>query len=260
MKLFKLGIGVLSAAMMLSTATPAFAASASVYVVNHYQGTGSFFPNQKFSYNKNGLMSKSTQTGSVDDYYNGKYTETYTYKKNKITKTVSKNAYGLRTVTPIYKGGKLKTLKWTGKGFDNSKGTVKYTYSGNVISKAYTSYTDSQVKQSYSTEYTYENGLLIKEGETSYNYDSKGYLSYRNPVYIGDTSDAITLRNTYNSKGLLKATYIKSFENNNVTPSKKPILKVTYKKIKVSKSMVKKIKAQQKWILRNIRDDSIYNI
>lgn len=68
------------------------------------------------------------------------------------------------------------------------------------------------------------------------------------PVYLGDETDAAYLRNKYNSKALLTASYIKKFKYDK-TRLKDPVLKVTYKKVK----------AQQQWIIRNIRDESIYN-
>ena len=62
MRFVKLGMGVLTASMLLSTATPVVAApKTSVYVVTHYKGDGNFFPDKTVTYDKSGLIHQIKQ-------------------------------------------------------------------------------------------------------------------------------------------------------------------------------------------------------
>lgn len=129
MKFMKVGMGVLSAAMMLSMATPVGvkAKKTSVYVVSRYKGDESFFPNQTITYNKDGLIRKIKQTGdpNTDEVYDSSGTDIFTYKKNKISKVVIKEDSRIEVDTPVYKGKKLNSLKFTSKSPDTTiKGEV----------------------------------------------------------------------------------------------------------------------------------------
>ncbi len=256
----KVGMGLLSVTTIFSGITPIMAATTNVYVVDHYKGddTEIYFPNETITYNKNGLISKMKLKAIYEpdeireDYtYNFNTTSLFTYKKNKLSKLSVKDVISTETYKPVYKGGLLKTLKITSQYSDStSHSTRKYTYSKGRIATV------------NGEQYTYKNGLLVDLGDdiNKYGYDSKGYLSYRSHILVGEAYDDVYFKNTYNKKGLLVSTRISKYENSDEAVPSKPVLKVTYKKIKVSKSMVKKVNAQQNWILRNVRDDSIYNI
>lgn len=266
MKFMTLGMGVLTASMIFTAVTPVAAASKqTVYLVDHYKGDESFFPNLTVSYTKSGLISTIKQKSASDGdvYYNTNYSKTFTYKNNRIGKIVYKSPYQTETETPVYTGTKLNKLKWVQKKDGvTTKGVVTYIYSGkNIVkSKSVYSQTGSKEKQVANNTYSYKNSLLTKSGDFSYKYDNKGYLAYKSPVYLGDESDGAYFKNTYNKQGLLTKTYIKKFDYYRGNPIKTPVLTVTYKKVKVSTSLVKRIKSQQKWILRNVQDDSIYNV
>ena len=84
-------------------------------------------------------------------------------------------------------------------------------------------------------------------------------MSYKDPIALGeDVEIGVYFKNSY-ANGLLKSTKVSKYETFSSVPPKAPVLTVTYKKVKVNASLAKKVKAQQAWILRNIRDDSIYN-
>lgn len=261
----KVGMAVLSAVMMLSSTMSALAASTSVYVVTRCKSDGLNFPKQTITYNKTGLLKKITKKASSDNYpYEDNYVTSFYYKNNRISKKVEKSSDSKAISTPYYEGDKLNSLTY--KRDDNgpySNETYYYYYSGNNIIqyKTVDVIEDGRELTSMSSILQYKNGLLIKYLDRSYAYDSKGYLSYKDSFDLaGDGYDGAYLKNVYDSKGLLKAVYVKKYEHKKRKPSKKPFVKFTYKKIKVSRSVVKKVKAQQKWILRNIGDASIYNI
>ena len=276
MKFMTLGMGVLSAAMIFTTVAPVHAATTTMYLVDHYKGDRTYFPNQKLSYNKNGLISLIKQIGDKNDFsseYADTYNESFTYKNNRIKQIKFKSKYMKQTNTPHYKGSKLNklTIVRINNPEEKTKMTTTYTYKGAhfYTSKLVSTSSDSKEKKTYKEKYTYTNGLLTyKERNGSspydfynyaYDYGHKGYLTYKNPVILGeDTEAGVYFKNTY-ANGLLKSTKVSKYKSFMAISPKAPVLTVTYKKVKVNASLAKKVKAQQAWILRNIRDDSIYN-
>ncbi|MGM9952646.1 MAG: hypothetical protein ACI32Q_04575 [Intestinibaculum porci] len=70
--------------MIFTTVAPVHAATKTMYLVDHYKGDKTFFPDQKITYNKNGLISTIKQTGEKDNYfgyYSDTYNKTFIYKK-----------------------------------------------------------------------------------------------------------------------------------------------------------------------------------
>lgn len=263
MKFMTLGMGVLSAAMIFTTIAPVHAATKTMYLVDHYKGDRSNFPDEKITYNKNGLIATIKETGDegTDAAYNVSYVQNLTYKNNRIIKSFIKATENVTKVaTPTYKGSKLNKLTYIYKGYGvTTKGTVTYKYKGrNIVKRTEISKdSDSKKAEKEVEKNTYKNGLLVKSGYFTFKYDAKGNIIYKYPVYIGDDSASITLKNKY-SNGLLKSSTAVKY-NNYDSENKTPVLTVTYKKVRVNASLAKKVKAQQAWILRGIGDDSIYN-
>lgn len=269
MRFVKLGMGVLTASMLLSTATPVVAApKTSVYVVTHYKGDGTFFPDKTVTYDKSGLIHQIKQKGILEpDTYKGEYlynndwNTVYSYKKNKISKIVSTDETFVDTSTPTYKGGKVKTLKTVEKaGSDTSTITHQYAYTkGQITKETIKQKSEKAIVHKYKYN---KKGQLIYDGasDRTYKYDGKGYVSYYSPMLVENEYVSVYFRNVYNSKKLLTATYIKKFKKTKRAVPKAAVLKVTYKKIKVSRSVLKKVKAQQNWFLKNGQEDAIYNI
>lgn len=236
----------------------------SLYVVTHYHGDGTYFSDLTYAYNKNGLISKVKYKDKEQPKYENA-TTVYSYKKNRISKVVMKQTSLTEVNTPTYKDGKLKTLKWSSKDTESTEHGVKtFYYSKGHITKVknlghYDDGTGTAVDK-----YSYKNGLLVKYKDvthdltSAYKYDNKGYASYEGPV-DQDGKVYAYYNNTYNTKGLLTAVNITKLENSEKAVPTDPVLKVTYKKIKVAKSLAKKVKAQQKWILVPSADGSIYN-
>ena len=55
MKFMTLEMGVLSVAMIFTTIAPVHATTKTMYLVDHYKGDRSNFPDEKITYNKNGF-------------------------------------------------------------------------------------------------------------------------------------------------------------------------------------------------------------
>lgn len=259
MKFMKLGMGVCSVAMVLSTMTPVSAESkATVYVVDRFKGDTYNYQSQTMTYNKSGLLTKVAQksTGNL------KSAQYYSYKNNRLSKVVYQSNASKETNTPLYKKGKLDQLTENFKDSNSTSRTIhQFYYSKGNIVKVKNTYLDISGNQVTYYHYKYKKGLLVEDEVTVYKNDAKGYVSYKEPFYLpGDYTDAAYFTNKYNSKGLLTAVYVKKLETYKQKMPKKAVLTVTYKKIKVAKSVVKKVKAQQKWILRGTGDYSIYNI
>lgn len=255
MKKQTLILGIAAMACIL-TSTHSSMAATSVRVVTVYRGDGTYFPLLKMSYNKNGLIKTMTQKASLDAHsiYASARKDTFSYRKNKITKVKSQGEKVI-TATPIYKSGKIVKLKFT---TNKKTQTLKMTYKNNRIVKT-SGISDYKANYVYNTK-----GLIskIKYADTTlaYSYDQKNYVSSISPIYINDKKDVVYLRNTYDASGLLKASYLKKFKYAKETISKTPVLEVEYKEIKVNRSIVSKVKKQQAWLLRNINDYSLYNI
>lgn len=217
------------------------AATKTVYVITSTTETANWGieskVTSKYTYNKNGLMTKWASTSNMDGKTttsytyngtvlkgkkktNGDYTETVTYtanKNGKITKAVdvSLQPYAKikRTFTAKYKSGKVNKISWKTVLNDESPTNDAYTYK-------------------------YKNGRVVlrtwDNSKVAYAYDSKGNLNS-----IGGSK----YKNTYNAKKQLTKTsqsatgykYSKTYK---------------YKAIKVKASVADKVQAQQ-WALIN---------
>lgn len=80
------------------------------------------------------------------------------------------------------------------------------------------------------------------------------------PVFINGKKATVFLKKHYNKQVLLISSTIRKYQNINELISKAPVLQVSYKTIHVASSQVKKIKAQQQWLLRNVNDYSYFNL
>ncbi len=272
MKFMTLGMGVLSAAMIFTTIAPVHATTKTMYLVDHYKGDKTFFPDQKITYNKSGLISTIKQTGDEENFtsYSNDYSESFAYKNNRIVKINFKSENKKQTNTPTYMGSKLSKVTCSSNDSygGKTKVTTNYTYKGSHFKacKIVSTSSGSKEKETTKLKYTYTNGLLTREKglnysliDNLYKYDQKGYLSYKDPIALGeDVEIGVYFKNSY-ANGLLKSTKVSKYETFSSVPPKAPVLTVTYKKVKANASLAKKVKAQQAWILRNIRDDSIYN-
>lgn len=138
MKFMTLGIGILSTAMISSTTavTPVHAAT-TMYLVDHYFGKKDFFPNQKIKYTGNGLISKIKETGQENTfagYYRVTYTKSFTYKHDRIIKSIYKSSNSDQIDILSYRSSKLYKINYKNKTDNQAeKGTFTYTYKNGHI-------------------------------------------------------------------------------------------------------------------------------
>ena len=200
----------------------------------------------KLSYNKKGLLSKATipstslgwpdsklkasysskgilQKVTIDDYTRT-ITHSFSYKSGKLSKhtTVTKSASNDKSTSTM-------TYQWKGKAF-----TVTIKEAGETESTATGKLNSKNRLLSLTTKDI--DGALVENRK--YQYDSKGFLKS-----ISHDAEKTTFKNTVKSGRLKKRT-----DNNSTAYSFK------YKKIKVPSSYVKKVKAQQNYILDNLTE------
>ncbi len=166
MKFMTLGMGVLSAAMIFTTVAPVHAATTTMYLVDHYKGDRAYFPDDKITYNTNGLIASIKETGDegTDAAYNVSYTQYLTYKNNRIVKSFIKASNETKTAIPTYKGSKLNKLTYVYKHYDvTTKGTVTYKYKGKDIVKRteISKDSDSKKAEKQTEKYTSYNMFVI---------------------------------------------------------------------------------------------------
>lgn len=201
----------------------------------------------KFTYNKNGLLTKSNytsayqregmrkQTGSAQRQwkYNknsqliqvkrGVGTAKLTLDKNgKMTKAVADYGYTKDTMTFAYKSGKVASMKSVQKGSYSQTKKETYGYSSGKL---------ASLKNSNSTR------LM--------SYDKKGNLT--SGCLKGQKS--VKFAGTYDTKGLLTKRYRSTYSKTSPTGEKRTIT-YKYKAVKVDNKVASKIKVQQ-WALLN---------
>lgn len=190
------------------------------------------------SYNKNGLISKTTQYG--------KTTDKITYKGVKASSHKYEGSQNSFNVKYNYKNGKLvKSSDSKNKGV----GAFSSSKSG-LLTKATLKYPD------YSRSYVYDKKGRLKtsmykdsswELKLAYLYDSKGYPKKMtfNECRVNSKSRYVHIynyKNVYKNGRLLKSTTMASGDTWGYT--------FKYKKIKVSSSYAKLIKKQQQNFIR----------
>lgn len=184
------------------------------------------------SYDKNYKVKKlkAKMNGKQARFYN--YTQTYTWKNNKMIQIVQKSGDVTNTFNNTYNGNKIvkSDLTWSYKG-DTEKSSCTYTYKKNHISKSVL---------------TQEDGTKLS---AKYKFDKKGNV-IQGDVKAGKTANSTTLAHiTYGKNKLpsqIQATFI-SYESQQAYTA---VYKFTYKTIKVPKKYVKAVKEQQ-WKLLN---------
>lgn len=232
-----------------------------VYVltgINYITEDGKEMRIHTYSYNKKGML-KSGVRG------HGTVKMKFTYDKKGRLKTFQNklNEWQVRTYTYNKKG---KISKVDTEYRDAASGKVLYdgfhsvyTYKKKKVVKEKASgtvYDEAQEKSvpvTYDIRYTYDKKgrLASKENKTTgdkvtITYDKKG--SADKMVYkMSDLTSTIISRNTYNKKGLL--TRMEEDYSDTLGEKEQNIYTYTYKKMKVKKSMVSKIKDQQKALL-----------
>lgn len=212
------------------------------------QKSGSIRKETKLSYNKNGLLRKATIPSTSLGWPDIKLKASY-YSKGNLKKVTADDYTRIITHTFSYKSGKLSKHTTVIKDASNNKSTSTMTYKWK--GKTFTATTkdlDADETESTATgKLNSKNRLLsvstkytvgaLKEN-TKYQYDSKGFLKS-----ISHDAEKTTFKNTVKSGRLKKRT-----DNNSTTYTFK------YKKIKVPSSYVKKVKAQQNYILNNLTE------
>lgn len=249
---------LLTAAMVvaLNSGNAVYAkSSASVYVINHMKGNGNYFPNWTMSYNKNGLIQKIKWKGIKNTVYDFPRVSTYTYKGTKITKLVESTPGTKETYVYKMHYVKNKLSKIDYVGIDHYTGTKTFYYSGKNITKI----TDTHMP-AYTFTYDQKGQLLTSRGNGGNfdcRYDKNGHFSYYFPVSINDQDNGVYYQNSYDQHHNLTKITAKKW----TIYKGKPVVaaRFTYKKKKVPANMVKKIKAQQRWIQTYTNDYSIYN-
>lgn len=234
------------------------ASKKTVYVltgINFITEEGEKIPVHKYSYNKKGML-KSGVRG------HGTVKMKYTYDKKGRLKTYQTklNEWQVRKYTYNKKGKISKvdttyldasTNKFAYDGFhsvykfNSKKQVVQETAAGSVWDEEQ----EKSVKVTYDIRYSYDKkgrlaGKINKTTGDSLKitYDKKG--SVGTTIYkSGDYSETNISKNTYNKKGLL--TRMEENVEDSNGDKLVNIYTYEYKKMKVKKSMVKKIKAQQ---------------
>ena len=225
---------ITSFAMMLScfaiigTSEADAAAKKSIYVISKVSEP-EYGYNTKFTYNKNGLLSKEKSEDGP------RY-----FKYNKSSKLVKKTWYKRsttgapwQTITFKYKKGKMTSL--ISKGGDTNT-TYNYSFTYNKSGKlAKAKFDDSFYK--YTTKYSYKNKKLISRKNSGESIEKISFNKKGDITKIGEEN----ISYTYKGGKVTKIKRMCVWGSNGT-------FKIKYKKIKVSKKMLKKVKAQQKSI------------
>ncbi len=238
------------------------ASKKTVYVltgINYITEDGKTIPVHKYSYNKKGMLKSGTRG-------NGTVKMKFTYDKKGRLKTYETklNEWQVRKYTYNKKGKICKvdttyldgsTRKFAYDGFhsvykfNSKKQVVKETAAGSVWDDKQ----EKSVKVTYDIRYSYDKkGRIVEKvnkttgDSVKITYDKKGSsgtMVYKSEDYTSTSKS----KNTYNKKGLLT----KMEENEEDSNGDKIVSVYTYeyKKMKVKKSMVKKIKAQQEALM-----------
>lgn len=226
--------------MIMGIGTPVQAKSKTLYVLSKFTTTDhSRILDQRFSYNKKGLVTKIESYNKAISHRVATHTATfrYTYKKNKLTKSVLDyvNNDGNYPTYFKYQGQKI-IVTWDG----NSQ---TYIVKNNRIIRV----TGSGINYTYRYN---KKGQFVEERndgylqKTKYKYDQKGYATsfdWVNAQIAGHFINRITYK--HNLPSVIKETV----SNTHAT------FRFYYKKMTVSSKSLKLVKSQQYSFLH--RDD-----
>ena len=202
----------------------------------------------KLSYNKKGLLSKATIPSTSLGWPAQKLKASYN-SKGELTKVVLDDTTRVFTRKYSYKSGKLQKQTYIVKSSSGEKSTSDLTYKWKgktftlTIKNSDTGETDSIItgkmnskKRPLSLTMKYPGSSSVDK--TKYQYDSKGFLKT-----INNGNTKTVFKNTVKSGRLKKS-------NDGYTT-----YTLKYKKIKVPSSSVKKVTAQQNYILNFLTEN-----
>ena len=248
---------------MVSLDPAAAAGKKTVYVVKSIKITENGKTTMtKVKYNKN---------RTLKSIYDPRKDETMTFKYGKEGQIKSfKDAYGARydnwTEKRFYtwKKGKLTKIKGSRGGDDTFTYTFKYKKGKIVSSKDVEKWKDNGGgSRTLNSKYTYKKGHITrsdnvdKEGKSSYKSKTIQKLDKKgNVISVNTTQGSKRFGGYYKAKIKYKKGRVSSMKTVDWIPPygdniPKCTKQITYKKIKVKDSLVKKVKAQQ-WKLVNI--------
>ncbi|MBR6403466.1 MAG: hypothetical protein IKS48_08810 [Eubacterium sp.] len=208
----------------------------------------------KYSYNKNGFVSKMVVDNNIKNGDRLKYTFSYTYKNGLVTGySLNANEGGkISKAKATYTYDSKKRLKKVvTKGSKGFNSTVTYAYDkNNNISKMTEVYPELNTNTTYTYKYNKKNQVTkqtVKWSATetatyTYKYDKKGTIIEVKSTtnYNGDIFRSTNKRTiTYNSKGLVTKIVQKDEYDTSTA-------KYKYKKIKINKKFKKEIEKNQK--------------
>ena len=233
----KITVSMLTTVMTITASLPAapvYAAAKkqSVYVISGIQskdGNESY----KFSYNKNGLVKKTV---------NGSLITTHKYIKKKISREIQLD-HGKKTTLSYSYNGNGKIKKIVAKQPDGSTSTTSFTYKKGKLTKIKDGSTGSVWK------FTYNGKGLRKKAEIKgadgtksvikYSYNSRNELAKLKAPW--DMTETISYKYNKHGRKSIKVKY--SYTNKTYNSTQE--FRYKYKKITVSKSLVKTIRKQQ---------------
>ena len=236
---FKKTFNVIVALLMVLTMTfgtgiPSFAASKkkTVYVISSITVKTTNNYNKKttkdtytFKYNKNGLIKKVNMKSSDKSAENVYYAK-YTYKGKKITKAYIQQGDGAPSKYKYsWKKGKITKA-------DDKANYMSFTY--NYENGRISEY---RASASYTVSLKYdEQGRLIRNGKSVYEYDSNGFIA-QNKEY----STSFTYTNTVKSGRVTKIKMKSNYNSGTIT--------IKYKKLKVPSDYKKLVDKQKNYML-----------
>lgn len=252
-----LSICILLSGFAIKIDTEAASAKVTVYVVTKITSKKDTNLLIKFNYNKNGLVSKSSNKYFINEY---------SYKKKQVSNIIQKqkdSTYEAEFKVSRDKKGRIKEIGTRAKNpsegvldWDENYKKEYYSFKYNKKNK-WTSYRE-QTNGVFTDEYKYDSkgktqswirkNYMGGDGPAwvstyEYTYDKKGYVNsvyHKNHSNIGydseeTTEETTTLKNTYKKGRLVK----------------RNDYKITYKKIKVPKANKKAIEKQQRTIIES---------
>lgn len=215
---------LIATTMVMVVGTPVQAKSSSRFMLTHFTLKGSEDEHDmRFSYNKQGLVTKIVdhEVVKIGDVTKSTNTYRYTYKKNQLVKRVDQIGSSTTTTTFTYQGKKIIASK---PGY-----TQTLTMKNHKVIKA--------VSSDFNRTYSYnKKGQLIKATangkayKNGYKYDKKGYATAFNwdeGQVLGHFTHKITYKNNLPSvvKQKLNGTQL--------------VMRLYYKKMRFSSSAVK---------------------
>lgn len=222
-----------------------------------------------------GIIMISIQLLSVNVFAESQYKTMYLVSSQKVKYYVGNSDDFTERIT--YKDGLMSKVKRT--GYHSSVQTYKYDSSGNMIDDIFTydskgrviahdnyrykynkagklakiEFSNDDITYTYE-KYTYKKNKLVswKSGSSERNnikYDKKGYIkSYSTVLKMGfkPIKNRFKVKNTYKKGRLVKSVSMRKGSGNKYI--KESVSTYKYKKVKVPKKYVAKIKAQQMYL------------